>query len=451
MKLNRLIFLSIFVLAILAPVVLAEPLDTIRSAIDTAINFFQNNKEISSFILFFIIFVSALWFGGKKVAENLKWDEKSNALKALVIAMAVAFTVGSHYFQSSRNYWLIYELGGVFLLIATALIVLLFAFIFYKKSGKSLAGLMPLLISLVVVLLYNAINWLSPNFSDKLGDWGGFIDAIYWIASAALVIMVIAYILKLIGGGISKVDKAIPEGKGWFEKAGDAIKNKLDARKKAKEEAEAVAAGKPTKLKDVAAKQVAAKSGQKKPWTKPTIKTINLPKQKAEKEVKEKVEQQVEEVEDDLYSALRRVYRFNKKVLKNIEAAHNESLKKPIDKKKLKKKLEKAKRYEDKEIDFEALANDYVGQLMKFAKGKPGLKDKLNIFNKSLQLNLSKIKNQIERALVNSEIPQRIGTVPVILASAKSSSEKIAKEVPALEAVAQSLEKEVHLLTKKKK
>lgn len=141
---------------------------------------------------------------------------------------------------------------------------------------------------------------------------------------------------------------------------------------------------------------------------------------------------------------LRRIYRYNKKALKGIEAAHQESLKKKpeADVGKIKKGLKKAKKFERKEIDFEALGNDLVQGIKEVSAGNPELKKRLDVLNKLLQKDLANLKDKLLKAEKLVEADKFIQLPPVLL-SAKTSCEMIIKEILGMEADVKGLKKEL--------
>ncbi len=151
-----------------------------------------------------------------------------------------------------------------------------------------------------------------------------------------------------------------------------------------------------------------------------------------------------EKLEKRLARVLRRVYRYNKRALKQIKDAHKESLKSQtmVDMKKIKKELMKAIKLEKKEIDFNALSNDLVGKIEEISKSNPELKNKLDILNKLLKKELANLKDKLPKAakLVDDS---KFTQIPAVLVSAKNSCEKIKEEILGLEAVAKGLKKEL--------
>lgn len=156
-----------------------------------------------------------------------------------------------------------------------------------------------------------------------------------------------------------------------------------------------------------------------------------LPKEKEEKEKK---------TEKTLGRALRKVYRYNKKVGRNLEKAHKESLNGlEVNINLVRKHLKEAKRYEKREIDFDALVSESERELGELARAEPSLKAKLDALNNLLKVNLSIIKTQIEKA----EGATSIRTIPTILVKAKNACEKIRGEILGMEAVVKGLKKEL--------
>ncbi len=141
-----------------------------------------------------------------------------------------------------------------------------------------------------------------------------------------------------------------------------------------------------------------------------------------------------------LIRALRRVYRFNNKAYKDLKRAHQESLKgAKADTGKIMSWLQEAQRFEEKEIDFDSLVGDAVETIEKLAGSRPDLQQKLDVLNKSIQVNLSKIKEQIQKAGTT----RNIGALSAVLVSALRASEELRTEILGLEAALKGLRKEL--------
>jgi hypothetical protein len=143
--------------------------------------------------------------------------------------------------------------------------------------------------------------------------------------------------------------------------------------------------------------------------------------------------------------ALRRIYRFNKKLIKDLNAAI------PLVQKKnfadAKKKLKEARKFEQQQIKFDALANRAAEEIDKLIATLPrfrelALKRDLRVFNNKLKADLKSLDDKISQAeqAINSNDASSAETH---LENATGISGKIVDDILALESLAEGLETEL--------
>ncbi len=138
--------------------------------------------------------------------------------------------------------------------------------------------------------------------------------------------------------------------------------------------------------------------------------------------------------------ALRRAYRFNKKAYGDLNRAYKEALKGPrASAARVKKWLEEAKTFEDKEINWDNLISDAAENLEKLARSRPDLQRNLDVLNKSISVNLTRIKKQTEEAEGSGDVNQ----ISKILAVALKASKDLEREILGLRALMEGFEKEL--------
>ncbi len=154
-----------------------------------------------------------------------------------------------------------------------------------------------------------------------------------------------------------------------------------------------------------------------------------LPQPGSPSSKKKKVAKGLERV---LARALRKAYRYNRKMYEDIKKAHRESFNTPPDKTKITNYLEEAKKFRGTVVDIDALVTDVIAKVDPVIVSNPTLKTRLDTLNKLMQKELSNIKDKLDKygpalAGLNKSAFQ------AYLASMKTSCEKINSEILGLE------------------
>ncbi|MBU0470127.1 MAG: hypothetical protein KKA62_00280 [Nanoarchaeota archaeon] len=161
-----------------------------------------------------------------------------------------------------------------------------------------------------------------------------------------------------------------------------------------------------------------------------------------------------------LSRVIRRLYRFNNKALTDLEKAlkeaekgrkYEEAMEKAGGEGEVYEQIEKeylshssmfqevlgeASKYDNKEVDFDALVNDLVSELSKLAEAHPSTRDKLTVLNDLVRKELDNMKEMIKKAAGAHNYKR----VSPYLISAADSAKKIKKEILSLKIVASDLQ-----------
>lgn len=231
------LLVGLVLLLLLTPMALAGPLDTFTNAMSNLLNFVGGQERIVSFIVIFVLALAALWIGAKAAASKIdSLDENSKALQAFIVALAAGGAIGIDYLQTSVwGFYIIYSGWSWIVLAFIAAVTGLIIYHMFKDENTDNKALAPFIIALLIVVAYKLLEYAWPGYKSVLGDWGDFVELIYWVAAVVLVIGVIWWLYNNVIGGLFGLKAKTPLSDEDMEGTKKAIKQKSELKQLAKE------------------------------------------------------------------------------------------------------------------------------------------------------------------------------------------------------------------------
>ncbi|MBD3248632.1 hypothetical protein GF336_01130 [Candidatus Woesearchaeota archaeon] len=367
-KIIMMLFVSFFLLNLASTSVNAQEddgiLDTLLEPLGdlNLAETYENSPHVVDGIIFSIIFITIAVIGLGRVMPG-------RAGKTLAIVVGIAFAVAFEVWSYNRDPPFTLQSFGP----AAVLILIVALGIALQRLASNIPGLGGTNAGLIsIVVSWYTFKSLSPGTYAWLTVKGGLWQLIVALADVAALIIVI----KLMINAFKAIFGALREGEGK-----GTIGSTISQEVKDASEAVQTGADEVNKFKD--------KWGKRK--------------------------------DKKLHRALRRVWKFNKKLKNDIDAAL--SLFRENRFEEAKQKVEEAKQYENKEIDYEAMINDLTNDLASVSEAS--IKQKITSLNNSIKMNLNKIKEQVNKF---NKTPKAITLWP-----AKRAAEDIEKEILGLE------------------
>jgi len=371
----RPVLLLLFLSLLSLPAVLAA--NPFQKLFQGGRNFLELTKNYADSTLFFILFtilISIFWIGITVLGQKQAWtNEHKNAMWATAIALAFGTSIPLTIWLTKLGIPTVIEnlAKSVFVLIIIAVASILGAVVYRANTGEKSKSI-PYIIAVAIILLNNLFSrdlLYGPNWTEGLGDGLGTVLDVIIILSWILIIIVLG---RYIFGVFSQLS-------GSFRRT---------------------------------TSSTAATTG-----TSPSATTAGK-KKKA-----------VKTLERVLARALRKAYKYTRKMDQDIVKAHTESLKNPSNRAKIAADLDEAKKFRGNTVDIDALITETIDKVDQIIASNPTLATRLTTLNRMIQKELENIKNRL-----NGWSTIRAISLPAYLASAKTSGEKIEQEILGLEA-----------------
>lgn len=182
------LLLLLFVLSLfVVPMALGATGDDAKAFFKGILDFVTSEPKMATALVVWFVATIAFWFGSIKATAALGWDEgktrNGRLVLSLILGLSAAWAVWvSDYTIKSFSENFGAKIIAVFIF---CVVIGLLVMLAWKQGGPSRA--MPFLIPLVYVALYFIIDFIVPDWTDKLGLFGWFITAGLWLCAGFLI------------------------------------------------------------------------------------------------------------------------------------------------------------------------------------------------------------------------------------------------------------------------